>query len=64
MKIKIFYALILASSMLLLSSCACDTCGYGSYDYNSRCGMPSCTDQYYIEEYSDPCPGPYNCDVY
>ena len=37
-------------------------CGYYGYNsYNSQCGLSSCTDNTYIVEYSNPCPGAYGC---
>jgi hypothetical protein len=49
-------------SLILLTGCdtsTCRDCGY--YDYPSQCGLASCTDNTYIQEYSNPCPGPYDC---
>lgn len=46
------------------SSCyqsCCGGCGY--YDYNSQCGEYSCTNNDAINDFSNPCPGPYQCDV-
>jgi hypothetical protein len=43
------------------SSCYQGGCGY--YDYNSQCGEYSCTNNDDISDFSNPCPGPYQCDV-
>lgn len=41
--------------------CCYSNCGY--YGYTSQCGAYSCTDNYQIIEYSNPCPGPYRCNI-
>lgn len=61
--------LILAGvcSLFLLTGCSsmygggCGGGGCGYYDYPSQCGLDSCTDNTYIVEYSNPCPGTYDC---
>jgi hypothetical protein len=37
------------------------SCNYDSY--TSQCGKYSCTDNYQIIEFSNPCPGSYQCDI-
>lgn len=64
MKSKIVLMTSLCSAALLTGCCGMYSeggCGY--YDYPSQCGLPSCTDNTTIMEYSNPCPGPYNCSV-
>ncbi|MBX3709723.1 MAG: hypothetical protein KIT56_07290 [Gammaproteobacteria bacterium] len=61
---KILFTIIFSCYLGLLSACSSMGCYQSgcSYTYNSQCGMPSCTDNTYIDEYSNPCPGPYDCD--
>lgn len=66
MSIRKFCVAMIFTYALVLTGCSstCSTCDY-AYTYNSRCGLPSCTDNtYLVDVYSNPCPGPYNCDVY
>jgi hypothetical protein len=68
---KVLMILIMACGMGILVGCSsmggcgdcgsCGTCGY--YDYSSQCGGYSCTDNYQIIQYSNPCPGPYRCNM-
>jgi hypothetical protein len=64
MKIKHLF-LISLCSVAFLSGCSTNSiCGGGScgyYTYQSQCGLASCTDNTYLVEYSNPCPGPYDC---
>lgn len=47
----------------------CGGCGGSScyscynYDHDSVCGRYSCTDNTGMDEYSNDCPGPYNCNA-
>jgi len=69
---QLFKVVISIGMLVLLMGCgvgcynsgcsSCDTgCGY--YDYPSQCGAYSCTDNDAINDFSNPCPGPYQCDV-
>jgi len=69
---RLFIIVISSCCLGLLTGCStsgCDQggCGCGSscgyYDYSSQCGGYSCTDNYQIIEYSNPCPGPYQCSI-
>lgn len=62
MKTKFLLLLSILAGIVLLTGCAstCSTCD-GYYSYNSRCGMPSCTDQTYVAAYNDTCYGSYHC---
>lgn len=62
MKAKLLLMSSLCSVGLLTGCCGMGGgCGY--YDYPSQCGLASCTDNTYIVEYSNPCPGPYDCSA-
>ncbi|VVC75642.1 hypothetical protein AQUSIP_09320 [Aquicella siphonis] len=65
---KTILLITILSSAALLAGCTNMGCsqgggGCGYYDYPSQCGLPSCTDNTYIIEFSNPCPGPYDCMV-
>lgn len=64
---RLFILVISLCCLGLLTGCStgcggcCGGCGY--YDYSSQCGGYSCTDNYQIIQYSNPCPGSYQCSV-